>query len=237
MSATASTDPAPVLVSDFDGTMTRHDFYRLAVDQLIPEDCPDYWSQYRQNRMTHFEALQAYFRTITASEAEVHSVVDQMELDPELPRALASLQSAGWKVIVTSAGCRWYIDRLLSKAGVSIEVHANPGEFVPGQGLRMSLPADDRFRSPTIGVDKAGVVAYWRDRGHRVAFAGDGFPDADAARLVEDPLRFAKADLAEQLRKEQLPFRPFEKWSDIADDLLDHRNNAGNVNRNPPCQL
>jgi len=210
-----------ILVSDFDGTMTRHDFYLLAIEHLIPRDCPDYWLEYRQGRMTHFEALPAYFRTITASEAGVLAVVDQMELDPRLPRALADLQSAGWTVVVTSAGCDWYIKYLLAQAGVSLEVFANPGEFIAGQGLRMSLPSDARFRSPTIGVDKAGVVAHWLDQGCRVAFAGDGFPDADAARRVDDPLRFAKADLAEQLQQEQLSFHRFSVWSEIADHLLD----------------
>lgn len=200
--------------------MTRHDFYRLAIEQLIPRDCPNFWAEYRHGRITHFEALQAYFRTIKASEQDVLAVVDQMELDPQLPQALAALRSAGWHVIVTSAGCSWYIDYLLAQAGVTLEVYANPGVFVPGQGLRMDLPSSDRFRSPTVGVDKAGVVRHWLGQGHRVAFAGDGFPDADAAKLVDATMRFAKADLAKQLQHDRFPFRPFAVWSDIATLLL-----------------
>lgn len=35
---------APVLVSDFDGTMTRHDFYELAIERHLPASTPDYWA-------------------------------------------------------------------------------------------------------------------------------------------------------------------------------------------------
>jgi 2,3-diketo-5-methylthio-1-phosphopentane phosphatase len=209
-----------VLVTDFDGTMTKHDFYQLAIKHLIPSDCPNYWLDYRQGRMTHFEALQAYFRLITASEREVLTMVDSMELDPQLPHALSALRAAGWDIVVTSAGCDWYIKYLLARADVALQVYSNPGVFVTGQGLQMSLPSDHRFRSPTVGVDKAGVVRHWLEQGCRVAFAGDGFPDAEAARLVAADYRFAKADLAEQLRQEQLEFQSFRVWSDIATQLL-----------------
>lgn len=170
--------------------------------------------------MTHFQALQAYFGTIAASEHDVLAMVDQMELDPQLPQAIAALRSAGWQITITSAGCSWYIDYLLARAGVAREVYANPGAFVPGQGLKMDLPRGARFRSPTVGVDKAGVVRHWLEQGYRVAFAGDGFPDAEAARLVDGTLRFAKADLADQLQRNGLPFRSFGVWSDIATELL-----------------
>ena len=209
-----------MLVTDFDGTMTRLDFYQLALQHLIPQDCPDYWGEYRRSRITHFEALQAYFRSITASEAEVLALVDQMELDPHLPSAVAELRASGWRVVITSAGCDWYIRYLLAKANVSIELYANPGVFVEGQGLHMSLPEGEQFRSPTIGVDKAGVVRHWLNQGYRVAFAGDGYPDTEAARLVPSELRFAKADLAQQLQQEQLAFQPFCVWSEIAGRLL-----------------
>src|SRR5262249_50076752 len=106
--APSATRPG-VLVSDFDGTMTRHDFYKRAIESLLPPDTPDYWAEYRAGTITHFEALRRYFASIRASEAELLAVVARMELDPELPAAVASLRRAGWEVVVTSAGCDWYI--------------------------------------------------------------------------------------------------------------------------------
>ena len=209
-----------VLVSDFDGTMTRHDFFKLATQQLLPPDGPNFWSEYRAGRITHFEALRRYFAEIRATEAQVLSVVDQMELDPGLLQAVAELRQAGWEVIVTSAGCDWYIRRLLAQAGVELEVHSNPGRFVPSLGLQMEMPVGSPFLSPTLGVDKAIVVQHHLDQGRTVAFAGDGFPDEEAALLVPGYLRFARNDLAEVLKQKGETFQPFDNWSQIARQLL-----------------
>src|SRR5688572_20281362 len=93
--------PKRVLVTDFDGTMTRHDFFRLAVERLTPP-ITDYWQAYRTGGLSHFEALRAIYATIRAGEAEVLAVVRDMELDPDLPAALAALRAAGWRVVVAS---------------------------------------------------------------------------------------------------------------------------------------
>jgi 2,3-diketo-5-methylthio-1-phosphopentane phosphatase len=209
-----------VLVSDFDGTMTRNDFYRLAIESLVPPGTPEYWTEYRAGTITHFEALRRYFATIRKTEAEVLAVVERMELDPKLPAAVAELRRVGWEVVVTSAGCDWYIRRLLAAAGVAIEVHSNPGRFEAGKGLLMEMPVGSPFLSANLGVDKARVVRSHLDAGTTVAFAGDGFPDAEAARLVPGDLRFARADLADVLEQEGLEFRRFEAWSDIARVLI-----------------
>lgn len=209
-----------VLVNDFDGTMTRHDFFKLAIERLLPSSVPDYWSEYRSGEITHFEALRRYFADIRTDEEDVLAVVRQMELDPQLPEAVASLRSAGWRIVIASAGCDWYIRHLLLAAGVDAEVHANPGQFVTGKGLLMEMPTHSPFCSPTLGVDKAGVVRSFLSQGATVAFAGDGFPDADAARLVPAALRFARGDLADVLRSERLAFHSFDSWSEVADVLL-----------------
>jgi 2,3-diketo-5-methylthio-1-phosphopentane phosphatase len=209
-----------VLVSDFDGTMTRHDFYQLAIASLLPAQTPDYWAMYRAGTITHFEALRSYFASIRASEEEVLAVVARMELDPGLRSAVAALQQAGWRVVVASAGCDWYIRRLLAEAGVAVEVLANPGRFEAGHGLLMEMPVGSAYWSPTLGVDKAGIVRTLLDAGARVAFAGDGFPDADSARLVPAELRFARGDLETVLRGEGLPFHAFERWTEISEILL-----------------
>lgn len=209
-----------VLVSDFDGTMTRHDFYELAVDSLLPADVPDYWAQYRAGAITHFEALRSYFAAIRATEDETLAAVRRMELDPQLPTAVAALRCAGWRIVVASAGCDWYIRRLLHSAAIDLEVHSNPGRFEVGRGLLMEMPADAAYRSPLLGVDKAAIVRGFLNAGQTVAFAGDGFPDAEPARLVPAELRFARGDLADVLRGERRPFHPFETWSEIADRLV-----------------
>lgn len=212
-----------VLVSDFDGTMTEHDFYKLAIKSLLPPDTPDYWAEYRAGVITHFEALRRYFAAIRATEEVILSVVRQMNLDAGLPAAVQSLRLAGWEIIVASAGCGWYIHRLLSEAGVSLEVYSNPGEFKAGQGLQMEMPLDSPFRSRTLGTNKTAIVEHFLAEGRTVAFAGDGFPDAEPARLVPGYLRFARGDLANALQTEGLKFHRFAAWSDIVSILLEGR--------------
>lgn len=209
-----------VLITDFDGTLTRRDFYVLVVAHLLPADVPNFWADYRAGRITHFEALRNYFAAIRCDESEVLHWVDRMELNPHLADSLNQLQQAGWQVVVASAGCRWYIDRLLAQAGVSLPVHANLGEFVPGQGLQMRPPVDSPFYSPTHGIDKAAVVRHYLEQGCTVAFAGDGFPDEPAARLVPSELRFARGDLARVLQQHHVPYQPFEIWSEVAERLF-----------------
>src|SRR5262245_1598871 len=123
------------LVTDFDGTLTRQDFFEMALQRLVPPGTPDYGGEYLRGRGNHFEALRAVFASIRADEAEVLRVVEALEPDPDLAGAVALLGRAGWEVVVASAGCDWYIRRVLEMCGVRLEVHANPGRFEAGRGL------------------------------------------------------------------------------------------------------
>src|SRR5947209_6101178 len=106
------------LVSDFDGTLTRHDFFRLALERLVPPGVPHYWQEYRAGRLTHFRAMQRYYAAIRASEADTLAVAEAMGLEPGLARWVRRLNQAGWEVVVASAGCAWYIGYLLGREGV-----------------------------------------------------------------------------------------------------------------------
>jgi 2-hydroxy-3-keto-5-methylthiopentenyl-1-phosphate phosphatase len=209
-----------VLVTDFDGTLTENDYYTLVRNRLVPPGTPDFWTAYRQGRMTHFEALRAFFDAATPDEAAHVALIEEMGLDPELAEGVASLNAAGWRVVVVSYGCRWYIDRLLSSAGVDLEVHANPGALEGGR-LAMHWPADTRFPSEDNGISKEAVIRWHQEQGSVVAFAGDGPADVEPALLVPPGLRFARADLAEELQAREERFRPFDRWSEIARALAE----------------
>ena len=152
------------------------------------------------------------------------SVVDEMQLDPELPRAVVELRQAGWDVIVTSAGCDWYIRRLLAAVDVELEVYSNPGNYVEGHGLQMELPSGSPFLSPTLGVDKAAVVRRQIELGRTASPSpATAFTDGRerAAAPVPDAMRLRLgADLADVLQRHGKPFQPFSAWSEIARRLI-----------------
>ncbi len=112
------TPQQPVLISDFDGTMTQRDFYRQAQARLVPPETHDFWEDFQAGRLTHFEALANIFRRIRADEAAMLEAAHAMGLEPELGESIARLQLAGWEVIIASAGCDWYIRRLLAEQQV-----------------------------------------------------------------------------------------------------------------------
>lgn len=212
----------PVLVSDFDGTVTRHDFYGLIVQHQLPPGTPDFWGRYRAGEMTHFDALNAYFAAARPGLEALQDLADRMEPDPELALEMATLRAAGWEILIASAGCRWYIDRILAASGVSPVpvVHANDGGPRGGR-LVMERPTGSPYFSHETGIDKAAIVRAQLEAGRRVAFAGDGPPDLAPACLVPPGLRFARGPLAELLQQAGEPFRPFTRWGDISRALRD----------------
>ena len=214
-----------ILVSDFDGTMTKFDFFDLARRDLPSAADHDFWQDYVDGRITHFEALAGIFAAIRTDTPTLEALVDRMELDPALPEAVARLRAAGWEIVIASAGCDWYIRRLLAQAGVRLEIHANPGVFVPETGLTLSLPVDSPYFKRETGIDKSAIVRDALARDPRAAFAGDGRPDLAPSNLVAPGRRFATGWLAHHLGKNGEAFRPFETWSQIAAALLEE----------PPC--
>lgn len=209
-------------VTDFDGTLARRDFYSEVLSQLMPTGTPAFYQHYLHGEMTHFECLAAYFGSLRCTEAELLEVVHTMELEPGLPKLVEELNAAGWEVVVASAGCAWYIDRLLAAAGVVLPVHASPGRWRgDGLGLEMMPPTGSPFFSADIGIDKAAVVRDALTRGE-VAFAGDGHTDVPAALLVPPHLRFAKDDCAADLRRRGEKYAPFRDWGEVAARLLQH---------------
>ncbi len=221
--------PTPVLISDFDGTMTRHDFYQLVGARWWNETDtdsdshtnPDPWEEYRAGRITHFDALNRYFQRIRADESSLQAVADAMELDPTLPAALERLHAAGWALIIVSAGCDWYIRYLLAGVRIPYVLHANPGHRSADGGLQMLRPVDSPFYSAETGIDKVAVVRDALARHHPAAFVGDGPPDVAAAKLVPPAFRFARGYLAEALRAAGEPYRPLLDWETLVATLLE----------------
>lgn len=210
-----------VLITDFDGTITRTDFYEVAAARCLSPETPDYWSSYAAGKITHFEAMAGIFRHIRCSERIIRAeVLPAMDIDPALPEAAGTLARNGWDIVVVSNGSLWYIDIMLGELSVDLPRHGNPGRFIDGEGLILEPPKDSPYFSPQHGIDKSLVVKDMQSRYERAAFAGNGPPDLPAALLVDPGLRFARTWLADALTERGERFHRFDRWSEISKILI-----------------
>ena len=209
-----------IFVSDYDGTITHKDFYSLLAERYIPGDTPDYFAQYREGRITHFEAMAAYFAFAPTDEQQLEELLAASQADPDLGASAALLQRAGWELWIVSAGSSWYVERVLGRVGVAAAIYSNPGRLENGRGLVLErLDPSSPYHSPSVGVDKSAVVRHALHVTEAVAFAGDGPTDLQPALLVRPELRFARGFLAGALTERAETFRPFSRWSEIAREL------------------
>lgn len=210
-----------IFVSDYDGTITENDFYSLLAELYVPADTPDYFAQYLENRISHFDAMAAYFAFAPTEEQQLDELLTASQADPDLAASAALLRRAGWELWVVSAGSSWYVERTLRRAGVAATVYSNPGRLEPGRGLVLEkLDPSSPYHSASAGVDKSAVVRHAIHVADTVAFAGDGPTDVQPALLVRPELRFARRFLAEALQACGEEFHSFSRWSEIARALV-----------------
>jgi 2-hydroxy-3-keto-5-methylthiopentenyl-1-phosphate phosphatase len=104
-------------------------------------------------------------------------------------------------LMLWAAGSSWYVERVLSRAGVAATVYSNPGRLENGRGLVLEKPdPSSPYHSASVGLDKSAVVRHALRVAEHCAFAGDGPTDLQPALLVRPGLRFARGFLAEELR-------------------------------------
>jgi 2-hydroxy-3-keto-5-methylthiopentenyl-1-phosphate phosphatase len=211
----------PILVSDFDGTLTRQDYFWLILQRHDPPGAQEYWDRFKAGELTHFQALGGIFASLRTDEAGAEELVHALDPAPGLADAVRRLQTEGWELIIASSGCGWYIERFLTWQGLAVTVHASPGSFSPETGIQMRLSTDSPFCHPGTGVDKPAIVKDALQRDPVVVVAGDSGTDRAGLLLVPPFRRFVTSRLAREFKAESIPFRHFDLWPEIVAALLD----------------
>lgn len=211
----------PILVTDFDGTFTRRDFFDLVLERHDPPGARALWDRFLAGELSPFDGIAGVLGSLRTDEPGAAALVAAMDPPPGAADAARALQAAGWEIVVASAGCRWYIDRVLAGLGLDFTVHANPGWFAPDRGVVMERDPGSPWFDAALGIDKVAVVREALARDAVVAFAGDSpLTDGPAARLVDPSRRFATGALARRLAAEGTPHVAIDDWTGIAARLL-----------------
>jgi len=210
----------PILITDFDGTFTRRDFFDLVLEQFDPPGARAGWQGFLDGELTLSQGLNAVFTALRTDAAGAGNLVKALSPAPGTAEAVRSLQEAGWEIVVASAGCSWYIERLMASLGLELTIHASPGTFAPETGLVMTPDPAGPYYHRLSGIDKPAVVRDALTRDAVVAYAGDSATDRVGALLVAPERRFVTGWLQRQFADEGLAHVSFREWPEIADRLL-----------------
>lgn len=157
---------------------------------------------------------------VTATPREIYRFLDGFELNRGFAEFVQLCQSQKTDLIVTSDGLEFYIRYVLKRHGISgLPVLANVGKLHGGR-LTVEFPYDNKS-CDRCGNCKGERIREYRsaNASTRIVFVGDGYSDACATG--EADLIFAKKDLVEYCRENNIGFVEYDDFFDVARHMIE----------------
>jgi 2-hydroxy-3-keto-5-methylthiopentenyl-1-phosphate phosphatase len=219
--------PKPILFLDFDGTITRRD----ATDAILEAYADRQWlrieEEWKSGRISSRECLAAQVALVTASKAEIDSLLDDIEVDAGFVPLLETCSAHRVPVHIVSDGFDYCIGRILSRPDIAphvlgIEVISSHLGF-DGRSWNVGFTS---FASCVhgCGTCKPSAMERLNRTDGPTIFVGDGLSDKHAASCAG--LVFAKDALARYCDEQAIPYCPYDNLAAIArrlDSLLSAR--------------
>jgi len=207
-------------ISDFDGTLTKKDFYKILSEAYYKEELLPIFNSWKNGEMKNREYLSYVFNNVRRSESELNEDILNISFDPFAKAFIEQVKAAGGDFIVISAGASYYIDKVFENYNIKeVDVYSNKGIY-KNNGIYFDLDEHSEFYSDRYGIDKLIIVEKTKANYKKIIYAGDSAPDLPPA-LISD-LVFAKGKLVDLLRKEKKEFVEFENFSEVWDKLKKH---------------
>jgi 2,3-diketo-5-methylthio-1-phosphopentane phosphatase len=216
------------LVSDFDGTISKEDFFNMAVERLLTPGDLLAWRDFLNKKITHYEALDKIFSRIRIPQKRLDDFIQSIEIDPEFQNTLGLCKEFSIPVYICSAGMDYYILKRIPEEikKYDIALLANKGEYSPETGFKLTPPPENYpFYNKNTGISKEALVKSLKKRGFFTVYAGDGIPDLKAAKTADAV--FAKSVLLDLCKKEGIRSLKFDGFADISNYLRKSSRQSG----------
>ncbi|SER75323.1 MtnX-like HAD-IB family phosphatase [Salisediminibacterium halotolerans] len=203
-------------VSDFDGTISKKDFYWIVIESYYPEG-EELYKQWKNGEMKDIEFLSTVFQATELSVEELNALIHKIPLDEGVFPFIDAVKQAGGDFIILSAGTDYYIHELIRYYDLpTIPVFSNRGSYENG-GIQIYLDHSDPFYSERYGIDKKTVIEALQKDYEFVFYYGDSEPDSHPARSADR--MFAKDKLVSILDEQNVGYEQAETFADVHERL------------------
>jgi 2,3-diketo-5-methylthio-1-phosphopentane phosphatase len=206
-----------VFISDFDGTLTDSDFYKIVMDRFPESKGKENFSDWKEGKISVFDFLNIVFSTTNRSEEEIFKLILEIPFDRYAKGFIESVKKSGGDFIILSAGTGYYIEKYLKHSGLDdVPVISNKGVYKDG-GIHMIADTESPYYSKDHGIGKHLAVEYYKKQYKKVYYAGDSEPDLKAALKAD--VVFAKDHLQKLLTSLKHPFIAVDNFNQIGNYL------------------
>ena len=216
---------APVIFSDFDGTITQTD----VTDAILSQFADPVWRQVEEEwvtgRIGSRECLERQMALVRAEARELNALIDAVPIDPHFAEFSDFTRKAEIPFYVVSDGFDYVIRRALRNCGLNGEL-VNGGSRLfsssmrlSGGRLRVGFPHGSSSCSHGCATCKPEVMRRAGRGHHPVVFIGDGLSDRFA--VEEAGLVFAKDKLLEYCCDHGISCTPFSSFAEVQAELAE----------------
>lgn len=224
----------PAVLTDFDDTAAVQNVAELLLKRFGDPTWQEVRSRFRAGELTLMEYQEVAFRHIQADRAAMQAYVkDQATLRPYFKELWEHCLSNGIPLAIVSHGLDFYIEALLEKEGFTqVPIYAVHTRFSPQINFEYRYPDPGQEH---LGNSKGFIVNRYQRQGYHVIYVGDGRSDFEPASRAD--LVFAHSVLAEECRRQQIPFRQFTHFGDILLALREYHLNGQAIPKCPSPPL
>jgi 2,3-diketo-5-methylthio-1-phosphopentane phosphatase len=204
-----------LVVTDFDGTITREDSLKL----LFSEALGDRWRRLEEdleaNRVSERKALQEAVSQMSWSlEKAIEFVLENVKVDPLFCHFYQWTLSERIPVLILSGGFREFIEPLLEREGLrALSIQANSVSVSDG---KWSVRAASEYRlCSRMTHCKCASLQAWPAR--EVIYIGDGHTDFCPVEKVSHI--YARASLQKYCEARSLAHQSFENFGSIQESI------------------
>ena len=205
-----------VVLCDFDGTIVAIDTAEYALRKFADGDWENVEERYGGGEISFEECIREEFSMIKASEKVIMAELDKVvSVRPNFGELIEYCRMNQVSFVVVSGGLDFYIRRCLSKNGwlKLVDVYA-PKANCTANGIEVTFPA--LFAAASVSF-KDDLVRYYRGKGKRVAYIGNGVGDYPAASSADFVFAVKGSPLAELCRKNALPFKEISDFQEVVE--------------------
>ena len=211
-----------ILVSDFDGTITKTDTLSKFLEDYADPKWLDIENDWRDGKFGSQECLIKQFALVPNLTPElIDKFLDSMEIDEGFIPFCQKANENNIPVVVLSDGLDYFINKIFEKNGIDfVNVITNHAYFDDRGRFRIEFPNDSKHCTNDAGTCKCKVVKNLKKRYKKVLYVGDGASDFCVSK--EPDIVFAKAGLEEYCKNNGINHIKYSTYKDITNNIISY---------------